>query len=685
MPSATPTAAPTASAPPTATSQPSPDPTTAAPTVEPSPAPTSSPTSEPSPSPSPAPTPAPTTAVPSPAPTPVPTRTPIVAVTIGMSGINCTVFDQTIFATALDAVVANSTTAESTCSNTGTASAPEISVATELAAPQAQYIDTHASLLDYVTDVVTASISSGAFEAAIDVAVAASRRRLTTGMDDASVDSVTVSTFSPTPAPTPLPSTPPTPAPTSAPTPAPSGLPTPAPSEWRERECFDDLPDGPFLTDTAFYVFPSTEVRVPVRLQIEFTPYKRLYGGDFVKLRLPRVSRGDLSMTPGDDLEMGELELTPSTRFDGAWSEGAFDHADPYANATLTLQVKPGRFLPAGVRTTVKINEHAGFKVYCGMPANNPNITIRTNASCADEWSTVGATLQVGSGCAALGSCSGAGTCDYCTQKCSCYEGFGAASDLVDAAFNALDCTQRTCPGGPAWGDMPVHRGHAGLSPAYTDGGESVMAHARAECSNAGLCERTAGLCVCFPSFEGDACQRRSCPSGCSGHGRCVTMNALAHEKTALPLGPSWPAVSYGDTTVAESNPGALGGTWDADVLQGCVCDSSWPVGYGAGERQQPEWFGPDCSLRHCPTGDDPRTRRVDETDCSNRTLPSGVTSAPGNKCHVDCSNRGMCDYALGKCTCFEGCEFVFLAAADVRQLTIVASPPILGVQVLRG
>ena len=96
--------------------------------------------------------------------------------------------------------------------------------------------------------------------------------------------------------------------------------------------------------------------------------------------------------------------VTPSTRFDGAWSEGAFDHADPYANATLTLQVKPGRFLPAGVRTTVKINEHAGFKVYCGMPANNPNITIRTNASCADEWSTVGATLQVGSGCAALGS-----------------------------------------------------------------------------------------------------------------------------------------------------------------------------------------------------------------------------------------------------------------------------------------
>ena len=30
----------------------------------------------------------------------------------------------------------------------------------------------------------------------------------------------------------------------------------------------------------------------------------------------------------------------------------------------------------------------------------------------------------------------------------------------------------------------------------------------------------------------------------------------------------------------------------------GCVCDSSWVVGLGSGERQEPEWFGADCSLR---------------------------------------------------------------------------------------
>jgi hypothetical protein len=28
------------------------------------------------------------------------------------------------------------------------------------------------------------------------------------------------------------------------------------------------------------------------------------------------------------------------------------------------------------------------------------------------------------------------------------------------------------------------------------------------------------------------------------------------------------------------------------------LCDSSWPVGLGSGQTQEPEWFGPDCSLR---------------------------------------------------------------------------------------
>jgi hypothetical protein len=32
-------------------------------------------------------------------------------------------------------------------------------------------------------------------------------------------------------------------------------------------------------------------------------------------------------------------------------------------------------------------------------------------------------------------------------------------------------------------------------------------------------------------------------------------------------------------------------------MTYGCVCDSSWEVGLGSGQRQSPEWFAADCSL----------------------------------------------------------------------------------------
>ena len=98
--------------------------------------------------------------------------------------------------------------------------------------------------------------------------------------------------------------------------------------------------------------------------------------------------------------------------------------------------------------------------------------------------------------------------------------------------------------------------------------------------------------------YTGSACQRSKCLNDCSGHGTCTSMRRYAREAQAIPL----------SSTVYQYDATDSYTAWDSDMIFACLCDSSWAVGLGAGETQQPEYFGPDCSLRHCASGDDPRT-----------------------------------------------------------------------------
>jgi hypothetical protein len=234
---------------------------------------------------------------------------------------------------------------------------------------------------------------------------------------------------------------------------------------------------------------------------------------------------------------------------------------------------------------------------------------------------------QAGGGCVMQNNCNGHGICQTSTKTCACFEGWGADSDV--SLFKAADCSRRVCPHDRAWVDVPTGE--------YT-------AHAEAECSYKGICDTTTGICNCFAGFTGNACQRKTCPNDCSGHGRCVSMREMATMTTALPLSAATTYDGYEDTI-----------TWDQDKIYGCVCDSSWAVGLGDAETQTPEYFGPDCSLRHCPSGDDPNTS-ADETDCNGVDAAGGQgTGTSGNLCHVDCSNRGICDHSTGLCDCFTG------------------------------
>ena len=267
-------------------------------------------------------------------------------------------------------------------------------------------------------------------------------------------------------------------------------------------------------------------------------------------------------------------------------------------------------------------------------------------------------TGAVGNGCKHLGYCSGHGTCDYCTEMCTCEKEYGGAGAIVDLDISPM-CDQRVCPANYAWGSMPT---------------STSMGHEMMECSGAGHCDRSKGTCLCFEGFAGLTCERRTCPilesQICAGHGTCLSMKQLSMKPDALPLsdptnftllsGRTYPIYGGGrEGAITQGNV-----TWDERTSYRCHCDSSWPVGLGSGERQMAEYFGAACQFKRCPSGDDPMTHNTPsaatpaftETNCEGVLAEGGKGAGKaGNLCHIDCSNRGLCDHDTGTCECFQG------------------------------
>ena len=196
-----------------------------------------------------------------------------------------------------------------------------------------------------------------------------------------------------------------------------------------------------------------------------------------------------------------------------------------------------------------------------------------------------------------LNSCNQHGTFSSSTKRCTCFDGYGSANDISN--FKSPSCSWRICPAGTSWSSIPT---------------TTTEAHVQAECSDRGTCDRGSGECTCYDGYAGRNCQRLACPQSCSGHGDCLSIrhlaNSLPREGGIEPLVPT--------TFKYES--------WDMKNSHGCLCHSSWPVGFLSGESQLGEWYGPSCNLKRCPSGNDVYTS-IDETDC-NKKSNNGASTA---------------------------------------------------------
>jgi hypothetical protein len=149
-----------------------------------------------------------------------------------------------------------------------------------------------------------------------------------------------------------------------------------------------------------------------------------------------------------------------------------------------------------------------------------------------------------------------------CINKCNMHGKCNINSICeCNTGWTGADCTLRKCPSGFLF---------AAVS------NQTDNAHMDGTCSGRGQCDHTTGECICEAGYSGNACQRRDCFNGCSGHGNCITM------KEAAELNDGY---NFDRTTTYNR--------WDAEVIRGCQC--------------APGWVGADCSQRMCPWGPDPR------------------------------------------------------------------------------
>ncbi|KAJ0397225.1 hypothetical protein P43SY_005243 [Pythium insidiosum] len=241
--------------------------------------------------------------------------------------------------------------------------------------------------------------------------------------------------------------------------------------------------------------------------------------------------------------------------------------------------------------------------------------------------------------------CSGRGTCDYTSGKCTC-----------DAGFTGLSCNRLACPADCSKrGDCRSMRLHAsrkdpGLGTVfpYDSVWDSDMIHG----------------CVCDDGFDGGDCSKRRCATGDDPLTGGPTDNLFGLQKNekqtvfCAATSGTFTLSFRGVTTVTinaadradimSQKINALTTLRSVNVLYGgtsttaCTADgNSVTIEFTQNFGPQPLLVGDGSRLVHAGVGSTPRLLISKSED--------------GTKENDVCSNRGKCDQATGVCTCFLG------------------------------
>jgi hypothetical protein len=191
--------------------------------------------------------------------------------------------------------------------------------------------------------------------------------------------------------------------------------------------------------------------------------------------------------------------------------------------------------LGTGEVVEVQILSDEGIKAQCGFVENSTDFAIGTNGTAAAAShgppgpSALSATITapvpavamgpffhvtpMGTGCASRYHCAGRGACDYCLQRCECYEGYGGLPNLDSADNQNIiipplgvrgDCTDRTCPFAPATRPLMTSTALTQHRAAYPATSPTAFRVDRAhgyvmECAGNGVCDRATGSVTAPP------------------------------------------------------------------------------------------------------------------------------------------------------------------------------------------